>query len=167
MTIPNPDHEENSAPGPEGRGVGVAGLNNEMRSKGLLPEETMLHIVRRLLEHEAGDSQCPAALAEASERVCQKLRVHLADVMGTSGFRFLMVRAATTAGGSFKLTINDDGCLKMLDASGLDPSQQAAAQASLANVLELLADYIGQNLVLRFIHQVWPDFLLLPPFSQS
>lgn len=147
---------------------------------GSYPEETSLDIARRLLQHEVSTHHSDLELAEATELLCRTMRPYLVDIMGTIGFRSMMShalsmtsRAAERPG--FHLTsaslslvkVDDDGCLKWLEKSELDSPHQNVVVAILAHFFDLLTNFIGQNLVLRLVHQVWPDFVVLPPFSPS
>lgn len=140
--------------------------------RGLRAEESMHDIVKRLVEREAWDHPDSAGLAKATLNICRAVRPHLVDIMGTGGFRFMMVRALGMLSTQSKsvqntlLKVNDEGCLVCQDESALDSTSQAAVITVLSNFFDLLSSYIGSNLVLRLIHQAWPDFSLLPSFSR-
>ena len=108
------------------------------------------------------------------------MRPYLVDMMGTISFRSTMdharsmiVSAAERPGYHLTLAtlsavkVDEDGCLKLLERSELGSPHQAVVVAILASFFELLTNFIGQNLVMRMIHQAWPDFVVLPPFSSS
>ncbi len=161
-TDPEENRQATSLDAVEAEGSG----HNQARG-GLESEETLLDITRRLLKHETGDRHGSEEESEPSERVCLKLRAQLVDILGTSGFRYLMRRAVATAEAHPMLEVDDNGILKALGRSVAAPSYQAVVLTALTRFLHLLADIIGINLVLRLIHQAWPEFLILLPFSVS
>jgi hypothetical protein len=165
MSGRNSDPQDNRPP--SSRGAHEAGMSEYGYDEGLggvQAAETMLDIVRRLLEHEAGHPLVGEEVAELSERVCQKLRSHLVNILGTSGYHLFIVRAAATAETNSKLVVDADSRLKGQGMSVLSSSHQAAVETTLARFLDLMEDLVGQNLVLRLIHQAWPEFVLLPPY---
>lgn len=128
--------------------------------------DTNLDIARRLLEHARGASWGTDALSETSDQVYDRLRSHLVEVLGTSGYRFLLARAIDTAHANSKLAVGTDDRLKNPGGSALGPTHLTAVEATLASVFDLLSEIVGQNLVLRLIHQAWPNFDVLPPFTR-
>lgn len=126
--------------------------------------DTNLDIARRLLEHAGGARGDPDTLSEASDQVYDRLRSHLVEVLGTSGYRFLLARA--TAQANSKLAVGTDDRLKNPGGSALGPTHLAAVEDTLASVFDLLSEMVGQNLVLRLIHQAWPNFDVLLPFTR-
>ena len=147
---------------------------------GLYPEETSVEIVTRLLRHEARQPHGGLDLSKAAEGLCLRMQPYLVDVMGAVGLHAMMVHARSLMIRSIErtrpnlsllnlnlVTIDDDGCLRWLEKSELDSPDQAIVVATLAHFFDLLTAFIGQNLVLRMIHQEWTDFVVLLPFSRS
>ena len=118
-----------------------------------------LDLARRLLAYESRDEHAPES--PLVFRVSEKLRRPLSRIAGTAGFRSLLSRSLTIA--SVKapslsaVRINPDGSLHGLDAIG-DPDDASNAGAMLiAQLLALLTLFIGNNLVLSLVSDIWPD----------
>ncbi len=83
--------------------------------------------------------------------------------------RMTMLMSRSMAEGRISLAdlinVDDEGVLTLLEKSRLDSTHKAVVVSILAHFLELLTDFIGHNLVLRMVHQAWPDFEILQPFS--
>jgi hypothetical protein len=129
-------------------------------------------LARRLLAAEAGEATSPEALATAGERAYHRLRERLALVLGTNGFDALWARAMRLAQPNFRPA--DDTAAEesfpthVSRADGLQAAvggrDSDAIQHNLvvvfASFITLLCTFIGEELSLRFIRQLWPD---LPP----
>jgi hypothetical protein len=129
-------------------------------------------LARRLLAAEAGQATSPEALATAGERAYLRLREQLALVLGTNGFDALWARAMHLAQPNFR--VGDDSAAKessSTHASRADGLQavvrghdSAAVEQNLvvafASFITLLCTFIGEELGIRFIRQLWPN---LPP----
>jgi hypothetical protein len=108
----------------------------------------------------------PEALPEAAERVCQKLGMRLARLITQAGFRALIGRALHQAGSDFSFLTAvragapPDKCLEGL-IEGMQDVEAAQADAALsaivASILGLLYTFIGEDLALRLVRDVWPD----------
>lgn len=99
--------------------------------------------------------------------VCEKLRPYLATLMGKVGFHALLSRALAVAGAddaslrSWK--VNPDGSLGRSGESGapVDSENRAAASAALVSqLLTLLVAFIGENLTVRVVRELWPKLPL-------
>lgn len=95
-------------------------------------------------------------------RVCDRLRPHLATYMGSVGFRSLLSRALVLAGVEVAwlrlLQVKVDGCLEGLDklAAQVSPEEMAEGGVVLvAQVLDLLTAFIGEDLTLQMLREVW------------
>lgn len=95
--------------------------------------------------------------------VCEKLRTHLLELTGKAGFRALVVRAlalATREAPSLRaVRVNPDGSLRM--PADIDSRADAARIGDggvvlIAKLLGLLIAFVGQNLTLRIVSEVWP-----------
>lgn len=122
----------------------------------------------RLLRQEAGGREEAAALAEASERVCGRLRQRLVGLIGGVGFAALFGRALRLARAEFPIlagvTIEEgaDGCLQgvreFAAAHAAEPAVAGDALAAiLAHFIGLLITFIGEALSLRLIGESWPE----------
>lgn len=131
---------------------------------GLTPEQ--VDLARWLLAREIGHASEPEALPDAAERACHKLFQRLARLVTMSGCQALLARALHLAQTEYlfldgvRAGTIEDTCLDGLreTAAGLEPSSlRAALTAVLAGVIGLLATFIGDELALRLVHDVWPD----------
>ncbi|HWP35603.1 MAG TPA: hypothetical protein VNM66_08400 [Thermodesulfobacteriota bacterium] len=122
-------------------------------------------IARRLIEHEAGGRHGTDALAQAAERTCERLREHLAPLIGPMGFRVLLASALDLARSKHPLLRHVDvraeqsGCLSGLTeaAKGREPAEFGAAIAALfGGFIGLLESFIGESLTLRLIRKAFP-----------
>lgn len=112
--------------------------------------------------HQLSERKIPGAYY-----VCQKLRPPLSTLMGAAGFEALLSRALTLGRVEDRwlrnVQVNADGSLGGWDEAGAlaDPKATAAGSVVLiANLLALLVAFIGNNLTLRLLRDVWPK---LPP----
>lgn len=121
----------------------------------------------RLVAFETKTARVPRTQAPVAFEVCEKLRPHLATLMGKAGFCALLSRALTLAAAEapalLAVRVRADGSL-----GGLDHSESAVempdvaedAVVVLAQLLGLLEAFIGQNLTLRMLRDVWPKLTL-------
>jgi len=110
------------------------------------------------------------------ERVCQALHTRLAPLVSAAGFNALVGRAVKLAARDHPFlaatsaitapTCSFDGLRQA--AEGREPADVAdALVAILANFIWLLVIFIGENLGLRKVHEVWPDVPFTPPGVSS
>ncbi len=128
----------------------------------------ILNLVQRLLiigaaqTREAAEDQDRDSLVAAAERVLRKLREHLSKKVGAEGSRTLLAPALTLTKARFPqlstATVAADGSL-----SGLREAE--GATALVAQLLELLVTFIGEDLTWRIVTTVWPDFVRDDDFS--
>lgn len=132
----------------------------------------MLDLVRRLLAHEAAESQDQDSLIEAAERVSEELRVHLSKRIGQEGFRTILARSLALTTAQFPhlsaVGVGADGTLIGLRGaiSHAQEAQDKEAQgvtiegavALVAQLLALLISFIGEDLTLRLLSAVQPEF---------
>jgi hypothetical protein len=102
------------------------------------------------------------------ESVCEKLRVELTQFAGAEGFASLLRRALAMARDDLPalghIKIGPGGILE-----GLEEVEQteweAGALTITANLLDLLAMFIGEPLTLKLVRETWPE--LPPPEMQT
>ncbi len=125
-----------------------------------------------LLEEEMGDGPGPLALLDAAERSCLKLGSRLARLITAVGFQALLARALHLARGEFPFLdgvqtgTTEAACLVGLreKAVGIEPAMlRAALTTVLASVIGLLSTFIGDDLTVRLVRDVWPD----APFGRT
>ena len=107
---------------------------------------------------QASESNVPAVLL-----VCDKLRPYLAAVIGSTGFHALLSRAIALAKAESLwlrgLQVKGDGSLGELEECGVPVEPEEVTEGSVLLVAELfglLATFIGENLTLRMVREVWP-----------
>lgn len=116
---------------------------------------------RRLLEHQAANLSHPQALSDTAGSVCQKLQEKLVTLIGTDGCRVLIARAWVLTRREFP-DLNSietkESCHLQGSMRGLDPDQAMEAQVvMLANLLWLLMIFIGEDLSMHLMYELWPD----------
>jgi hypothetical protein len=119
----------------------------------------------QLLAYEAGAGKPSDVNIPAAIRVCEKLRRPLSTLAGSTGFRALLGRALTLAKAQDPhlgaVRVQPDGSLDGLSAPRSNEDGQAGL-ALIAQLLGLLNAFIGPDLTLRLVADVWPE---LPAFE--
>ena len=94
---------------------------------------------------------------------CEKLRPHLATLMGTIGSRALLSRALALAQPEAPwlraVHVKSDGSLEGLDELAAQVDSQEMAEGKeilLTQLLSLLVAFIGASLTLQMLRQLWP-----------
>jgi hypothetical protein len=119
----------------------------------------MRDFAKRLIAHETRGNKSSQPNNAAGFRVCEKLRPALATLMGNSGFRALLSRALALASAEVPtlraVELQENGSLQ---ASQKFKSNETAEPdiALVAQLLGLLVAFIGADLTLRFVREVWP-----------
>ncbi len=116
-------------------------------------------LARRLIAYEATRGPSDGAVG-AALRACETLRGSLAKFVGAAGFRSLLSRALAMAKSESPslgpVRVGPDGSLDGLE--GVEPNQDADAGAVVVSqLLGLLVTFIGEPLMLRLVHDAWPD----------
>ena len=125
----------------------------------------MRDFARQIIAHEARVGKKSDPIGSVAFHVCETLRPHLATLMGNAGYRALLVRAFTLATEGVPwlraIQVKANGSLEGLDElrAQLAPEELAEGQvALLAQLLGMLIAFIGENLTLRLVREVWPQF---------
>jgi hypothetical protein len=130
-----------------------------------LPSPNARATARHLLAHEAGAGKPSDVNIPAAIRVCEKLRRPLSTLAGATGFHALLGRALTLAKAQDPhlgtVRVQPDGSLAGLSELRNNEHGQAGV-ALIAQLLGLLDAFIGPDLTLRLMADVWPD---LPAFE--
>ena len=109
---------------------------------------------RQLLVYESEECYTPVT-GDTAVQVCDRLRLTLSTLMGHAAFRSHLERALTLAkreDGSFEdVKIRDNGSLE-----GLDGVADGTGLAVVASLVALLITFLGQELTVRLLHDVWP-----------
>ena len=121
----------------------------------------------RLIAYETKGEKSSEKKTRAACRVAEKLRPHLATLMGNLGFRGLLSRALALANAEVPwlhaVHVNADGSFEGLDGLGtqVDPDEIfKGCVVLLAELLGLLMAFIGENLTLRLVREIWPQLSL-------
>ena len=122
--------------------------------------------VRQLV---AGDSA--ARVAADAVQACEQLSRHLARIVGEIGVRVLLARSATLTSARFpwlasaipRTASADPWAALRVAMESQDPHAAGEAFADLlATFVELLGRLIGDALVARLLHELWPELFLSP-----
>jgi excisionase family DNA binding protein len=125
-------------------------------------------LAQRLLRLESGGQLEAEAVATAADRILARLRTRLDALLGRMGYFALLRRALRLAQGEYPLmnsiTIGQEsdgdllGLREFALGNGGDPSAVASALAALvAHLFWLLVTFIGEDLTLRLVGEIWPD----------
>lgn len=127
----------------------------------------MRAFAERLIACEARDIESLGTKSPTAFPVCEKLRPHLATLVGNTGVRSLFLRALAQAEAEVPalraIGVNGDGFLARADKleAPADPEELSKGGVVLvAQLLGLLVAFIGDKLVLRILCDVWPKMAL-------
>ena len=127
----------------------------------------MRDFAERLIAYETRGNNSSETKPPAVFLVGEKLRPHLASLMGSVGFRALRSRALVLANTEIiwlrAVQVKADGSLEGLEElhAKLDPQEFFEGTVVLvAQLLGLLVAFIGENLTLRMVRDVWPKLSL-------
>ncbi len=123
----------------------------------------MRNFANRLIAYETSRNKTSGTIPRADSLVSEKLRPALSTLMGNAGFRALLARALVMATEEapwlHDVHVAADGTLEGLEElhSQLDPDEFFEGKiVLLAHLLGLLVAFIGENLTLRLIRDIWP-----------
>ena len=121
----------------------------------------------RLIAYETTNNKSSETKTSAAFLVDEKLRSHLATLMGNVGFCALLSRALVLTNAEVPwlraVHVKADGSLEGLDKldAQVDPDEIfEGCVVLLAQLLGLLVAFIGETLTLRLVRDVWPDLSL-------
>jgi hypothetical protein len=127
----------------------------------------MRNFAKRLIACETRGNESSEIKLPAAFLVCEKLRPHLATLMGNAGFRALLARALALANAEVTwvraVHVKADGSLEGLAelAAQVDPTEIAdGGVVLLAQLLGLLETFIGEALTLQLARDLWPKLSL-------
>jgi hypothetical protein len=125
----------------------------------------MRSLAKDLMVHEASRNRSSEAKAPTAFGVVEKLRPHLADLMGIGGFRALLSRALVLGKAEVSwlsaVHVNGIGSLEGFECphSRLNSAEFLEGRAVLlAQLLGLLMALVGPNLTSRLVGEIWPGF---------
>jgi len=127
----------------------------------------MRFLARCLLAEEVAKSKASKPQMLVLVSVCEKLRPHLVNLMGNTGFHALVSRALAPAAEEVPalraLQFNEHGVLQGPHESKIPIEPDLNAEGSivfLAQLLSLLVTFIGEDLTLQLLREIWPKLLL-------
>jgi hypothetical protein len=127
----------------------------------------MRDFAERLIAYETRENKSSETKTRAAFLVGEKLRPQLAALMGNVGFYALISRALALANAEVPWLraghVKADGSFEGLDELGaqVDPDEIFKGRVVLlAQLLGLLVAFIGENLTLRLVREVWPKLSL-------
>ncbi|MES2568920.1 MAG: hypothetical protein V4710_02565 [Verrucomicrobiota bacterium] len=121
-----------------------------------------------LIAYEAAANKLSDADLPAVFHVCEKLRPHLAMLMGKAGFRAILSRALAVAAVEVpslgRLRVTEEGSVEGWDPpeaqAGAGEEVKGGCALLVAQLIGLLVAFIGENLTLRLVRDVWPKLAL-------
>ena len=127
----------------------------------------MRDFAERLIAYETTKNKSSETKTRAAFLVGEKLRPQLAALMGNVGFCALISRALALTSAEISwlraVHVKADGSFEALDELGaqVDPNKIFEGRVVLlAQLLGLLVAFIGENLTLRLVREVWPKLSL-------
>jgi hypothetical protein len=124
----------------------------------------MRSIAQRLIKYETPGNDSSETTDTATFQVTERLRPHLATLMGQGGFRALLSRALVLARVEVSwlrtVQVNADGILEGLATphARLTPAEfREGRVVLLAQLLGLLVAFIGPGLTSRLVGEIWPQ----------
>jgi hypothetical protein len=121
-------------------------------------------LAKQLLALEADTNEPTETRADTALRACEKLRLHLSKLVGVAGFQALLTRALTLATAEIpwleSVQVKADGALEGFSESVQQQDADAAAAgmaALLGQLFRLLVTFIGADLTLRLVRDMWSD----------
>jgi len=127
---------------------------------------SQLDLANWLLAKESTSEVDAPGLSAAAKRVCQKLLLRLSRLVSPAGSQAILSRALHLARGEFRFLEGvraGKGAEAYLEGLGeqLQGVNLGEARAGLLTVIGLLLDllvgFIGEELTLRLVRDVWPD----------
>ena len=127
----------------------------------------MRDFATRLIVHDACENRTPKGKTPSAFPVPERLRPSLVALMGSGGFHALLARALALARTEVSwlsaVTLNPDGTLGGLGELHADLGPEKFLEGRvvlLAQLLGLLVAFIGEDLTLRLVREIWPDVML-------
>lgn len=124
-------------------------------------------VAERLIAHENNLRHTPVISSPVVFDICEKMRPLLGTLMGKAGFYAVLSRALALASKEVAwlrtVQIKRDGTFQGLDMieADLDVKEIAEGQTILlARLIGLLVAFIGENLTLRLVLELWPKLPL-------
>ena len=127
----------------------------------------MRDLAARLIAYETMGAKSSDPGHPGAFHVCERLRPHLAALMGRGGFLAVLARTLAVARGEVPwlaaVEVATDGSLKGWEKLEMEVKPNLRAEGNVilvAHLLGLLVAFIGDNLTLRLVRDVWPNVSL-------
>ena len=122
----------------------------------------MRNVAKRLMAYETGVHKRSGTKTPMAFHCCEKLRPHLATLMGDAGYRALLSRALASSEVPWLhgVYVKADGSLEGLEDLHVQLAPDDFFEARvvlLAQLLGSLAAFIGEDVTLRLVREVWPN----------
>ena len=124
----------------------------------------MLNFARRLIVQETLENKSRGAETPEAFHASDRLRPHLATLMGNNGFRALLMRSLALANAEVPwlraVHVKADGSLDGLKALHLHLGPEEFLEGRvflLAELLGLLVAFVGPNLTEHLVGEIWPQ----------
>lgn len=131
------------------------------------PTAKLRNVAKRILTHERQFHGPFTALTPVSFGAIDRLRPHLANLMGTGGVRALLQRSLALSKGDAPwvctVEVNANGSLESREQQLESTKRRESEDVVLAHVLGLMEAFIGENLTMRLIQEAWPKVPLAAP----
>lgn len=121
-------------------------------------------LAERLIAYEMPGNWSSETKIPAACLAIDKLRPHLAKLMGNTGFSALLSRALALSIGDSPwlrpVRVKTDGSFDGFEELGtqIDPDEFFGGSVSLlSHLLGLLVAFIGEELTLRLVREAWPE----------
>lgn len=123
----------------------------------------MRDFAEQLIAYETKENLSSGTNPQAAFLVCERLGPYLTTLMGTAGFRALLSRALALSSDEAAwlraLHVKADGALEGLEElqTQLSPGEFIeGGRVLVSQLIGLLVAFIGENLTLRLLREVWP-----------
>ena len=124
----------------------------------------MRSLARQLIAFDASNIEPSASEGGRAFRVVDRLRPHLATLMGDGGFRALLSRALVLAKAEVpslsETSVDANGTLEAPRSQLMAADFPDGRVVLVAQLLGLLAAFIGPTLASQIVGEVWPQFPL-------
>jgi hypothetical protein len=126
----------------------------------------MMNLAKRLMDHEALENKFSEATPAAAFQADDRLRPHLATLMGVNGFRALLLRSLALSNPEVPwlraVQVEADGAFEGFEAlhAEIEPAEFLRGKVVLlAQLLGLLVALIGPNLTQHLVGETWPKIV--------
>jgi hypothetical protein len=119
-------------------------------------------LARWLMAQQCDESEASEIGEAAALYPFAKLRLHLVKLIGVAGFQALLARAMALAKPEMSwlqgVVVRADGFLERVDPPIEDSEEtRKGYTVLLAQLLGLLVTFIGEDMTVRLVRDVWPD----------